>query len=74
MRTRGAGLSTVLPHKRLLVVGARGLVGQGGDLQSVAQAGVLIHAACGDAAAASGERGLLAGDLMAHIRKWVNLH
>ena len=29
MRTRGAGLSTVLPHKRLLVVGARGLVGQG---------------------------------------------
>ena len=51
-----------------------GLVVQGGDLQSVAQAGVLIHAACGDSAAASGERGLLAGDLMAHIRKWVNLH
>jgi NAD(P)H-hydrate epimerase len=51
-----------------------GLAVQGGDLQSVAQAGVLIHAACGDAAAASGERGLLAGDLMAHIRKWVNLH
>ncbi len=51
-----------------------GLAVQGGDLQSVAQAGVLIHAACGDAAAASGERGLLAGDLMAHIRKWVNSH
>ena len=51
-----------------------GLAVQGGDLESVAQAGVLIHAACGDAAAASGERGLLAGDLMAHIRKWVNLH
>ena len=51
-----------------------GVAVQGGDLESVAQAGVLIHAACGDAAAASGERGLLAGDLMAHIRKWVNLH
>jgi len=51
-----------------------GLAVQGGDLQSVAQAGVLIHATCGDAAAASGERGLLAGDLMSHIREWVNSH
>jgi len=49
-----------------------GLAVQIGDLEQTARAGVLIHAACGDAAAASGERGLVAGDLMESIRSWVN--
>ena len=49
-----------------------GLLVQSGDLSAVAQAGVWIHAVCGDAAAQGGERGLLAGDLMAHIRDAVN--
>ena len=49
-----------------------GLLVQSGDLCAVAQAGVWIHAACGDAAAQGGERGLLAGDLMGRIREAVN--
>ncbi len=49
-----------------------GLLVQIGDLGRTARAGVWTHAACGDAAAANGERGLLAGDLMAHIRGTVN--
>ena len=49
-----------------------GLLVQSGDLPAVASAGVWIHAVCGDAAAEGGERGLLAGDLMAHIRRAVN--
>ena len=43
-----------------------------GLLRPVARAGVWIHARCGDAAAQDGERGLLAGDLMQHIRQAVN--
>ena len=49
-----------------------GLLVQCGDLESVARAGVWIHACCGDVAARTGERGLLAGDLMEHIRDAVN--
>ena len=49
-----------------------GLLVQCGDLTAVARAGVWIHAVCGDAAARGGERGLLAGDLMEHIRHAVN--
>ena len=49
-----------------------GLLVQSGDLSAVAHAGVWIHAACGDAAAQGGERGLLAGDLMGRIREAVN--
>ena len=49
-----------------------GLLVQSGDLAAVARAGVWIHAVCGDAAAEGGERGLLAGDLMGHIRHTVN--
>ena len=49
-----------------------GLLVQSGDLSSVARAGVWVHAACGDAAAQGGERGMLAGDLLAHIREAVN--
>ena len=49
-----------------------GLLVQSGDLASVARAGVWVHAVCGDAAAEGGERGLLAEDLMAHVRRAVN--
>jgi len=45
---------------------------QTGDLGATARAGVLIHAAAGDAAAGPGQRGMMAGDLMPHIRRWVN--
>ena len=51
-----------------------GFLVQSGDLPAVARAGVRIHAVCGDAAAEGGERGLLAGDLMTHIRRTVNPH
>ena len=49
-----------------------GLLVQSGDIDATARAGVWIHAVCGDAAAEGGERGLLAGDLMAQIRRAVN--
>ena len=61
-----AGMGDVLAG----VLGA--LLVQSGNLVSVARAGVRIHAVCGDAAAQNGERGLLAGDLMEHIRSAVN--
>ncbi|MDH3439248.1 MAG: NAD(P)H-hydrate dehydratase [Gammaproteobacteria bacterium] len=37
-----------------------------------AVAGVQVHARAGDAAASTGERGLLASDLIGEIRSWVN--
>ena len=49
-----------------------GLLVQSGNMSAVARAGVRVHAACGDAAAQNGERGLLAGDLMEHIRSAAN--
>ena len=51
-----------------------GLLAQGLSLSDAAGAGVYIHARAGDRAAAQGggERGLLAGDLMSHIRPLVN--
>ena len=42
------------------------------DLELAARAGVLMHALAGDAAAASGERGTLASDLLPHLREWAN--
>lgn len=52
------------------IVGA--LLAQGLEARSAAEAGVLVHALAGDAAARDGERGLVAGDLIAGIRAWVN--
>jgi len=50
-----------------------GLAAQVHDLERAACAGVLVHGLAGDDAAASGgERGLVAGDLLHHIRPWVN--
>ena len=48
------------------------LIAQGLALAEAANLGVLIHAMAGDRAAAGGERGMLATDLMPHLRKLVN--
>jgi NAD(P)H-hydrate epimerase len=49
-----------------------GLVAQGLAPGLAATAGVVLHAAAADLAAADGERGLLAGDLMSRLRTLVN--
>lgn len=49
-----------------------GLAAQLGDLERAACLGVLVHALAADEVAARGERGLLAGDLLAALRSWVN--
>lgn len=48
------------------------LIGQGLDATLAAAVGVEVHARAGDRAAASGERGLIASDLLAEIRAVVN--
>jgi NAD(P)H-hydrate epimerase len=48
------------------------LVGQGLDIASAAAVGVEVHARAGDRAAASGERGMIASDLLAELRTVVN--
>lgn len=49
-----------------------GLVAQGAAPGTAARFGALVHAVAGDRAAAAGERGLLAADLMPHLRALVN--
>jgi ADP-dependent NAD(P)H-hydrate dehydratase / NAD(P)H-hydrate epimerase len=50
-----------------------GIAAQLGDLERAACAGVLVHAlAADDAARGGGERGLVAGDLLAALRVWMN--
>jgi len=49
-----------------------GLLAQGLAPRAAAENAVCLHAACGDAAARGGERGLLAGDLMDQLRPLVN--
>lgn len=49
-----------------------GFVAQGWDLAHAAELGVCLHAAAADKAARAGERGLLASDLMSHIRRLAN--
>lgn len=62
-----AGMGDVLSG----VIG--GLIAQGVPLVDAAKAGVCLHACAGDsAAAAGGERGMLAMDLMPFLRQWVN--
>jgi NAD(P)H-hydrate epimerase len=39
---------------------------------AAARVGVLVHALAGDSAAQGGQRGLLASDLLAELRGWVN--
>lgn len=61
-----AGMGDVLSG----VIG--GLLVQHQELGRAARAGVLLHALAGDSAAAAGERGLAAGDLLPEIRRWAN--
>lgn len=49
-----------------------GLVAQGLALGEAARMGVCLHSAAADRAAAGGERGMLACDLMDSLRYWVN--
>lgn len=49
-----------------------GIAAQCNDLALAARAGVFVHAQAGDLAARNGERGLLAGDLLAQVRSCVN--
>lgn len=49
-----------------------GFVAQGFDLPTAAELGVTAHAAAADGAAAAGERGLLASDLLAPLQRLVN--
>jgi NAD(P)H-hydrate epimerase len=50
-----------------------GIAAQCGDLALAARAGVFVHADAGDRAAGSaGERGLLASDVIEHLRACVN--
>lgn len=48
------------------------LLAGGGDAMQCAQAGVLLHAESGDRAARAGQRGLIAGDLIAELHRAVN--
>lgn len=49
-----------------------GMLAQGFDHALSARLGVVLHAAAGDLAAADGERGMLASDLMCYLRGMVN--
>jgi len=49
-----------------------GLLAQGADCWTAARLGALVHARAADLAAVQGERGLLAGDLLAELRRVVN--
>jgi len=48
------------------------LIAQGTGLRNAAWLGVTLHAAAGDAAAKNGTRGMLASDLLPHLRQLVN--
>ena len=61
-----AGMGDVLAG----IVGALWVQTAEGGL--AARAGVLLHALAGDAAVTDGQRGLMARDLMPHIRRWAN--
>ena len=49
-----------------------GLIAQGIEINHATKLGVCIHAKAGDRAAIAGERGLMAMDLMPHLRNLVN--
>jgi ADP-dependent NAD(P)H-hydrate dehydratase / NAD(P)H-hydrate epimerase len=49
-----------------------GIAAQCGDLALAARAGVFVHACAGDRAAATGERGMLATDVIDQVRVCVN--
>ena len=47
---------------------------QGLDAEEAACVGVCLHAAAGDRAAREGEKGMLAGDILASLRPVANRH
>jgi len=49
-----------------------GLRAQGADAARAARVGVLLHALAGDSAAQAGQRGLIASDVLAELRGWMN--
>jgi ADP-dependent NAD(P)H-hydrate dehydratase / NAD(P)H-hydrate epimerase len=49
-----------------------GLRAQMSDSGQAARVGVLVHALAGDSAAQGGQRGLIASDVIAELRGWVN--
>jgi ADP-dependent NAD(P)H-hydrate dehydratase / NAD(P)H-hydrate epimerase len=49
-----------------------GLCAQCGDSTRAARMGVLVHALAGDSAAQGGQRGLIATDVIAELKGWVN--
>jgi len=49
-----------------------GLLAQGISLSEAAQLGVCLHAEAGDLAAANGERGMVASDLLPHLQRLSN--
>ena len=49
-----------------------GLIAQGTDIERATQAGVLMHARAADIVASSGERGMMATDLMPYLRELAN--
>jgi NAD(P)H-hydrate epimerase len=49
-----------------------GLIAQGADIEVATQTGVLMHARAADMAASSGERGMMATDLMPYLRQLAN--
>jgi NAD(P)H-hydrate epimerase len=49
-----------------------GLRAQGIGAALAARVGVLVHALAGDSAAQGGQRGLIASDVLAELRGWVN--
>ena len=80
----GAGVPAVLAHGNpgmasggmgdVLTGVIGGFIAQGLTPEQAARTGACVHSAAADRAAADGERGLLALDLMPHIRALVNQH
>jgi NAD(P)H-hydrate epimerase len=54
-----------------LVAGLRAQFARG-DPADIAALAAWVHASAGDAAATAGERGLVAGDVLEHLRPWLN--
>jgi NAD(P)H-hydrate epimerase len=69
-----AGMGDVLTGviSGLLAQLAGGAVATAADALRAARLGVLVHALAGDAAAQGGQRGLIASDVIAELRGWVN--
>jgi NAD(P)H-hydrate epimerase len=69
-----AGMGDVLTGviSGLLAQFAAGSAATAQHALQAAQIGVLVHALAGDSAAQGGQRGLLASDVIAELRGWVN--